>query len=55
MRITHTLYDPEQLNTRIVKDDSRKELTKPDRHVRIKKIPQEIIDLIDRPVEVKDD
>ena len=55
MRITYTLYDPEQLNTRIVKTDSRKELTKPDRHVRIKKIPQEIIDLIDRPVEVKDD
>ena len=55
MRITYTLYDPEQLNTRIVKTDSRKELTKPDRHVRIKKIPQEIVDLIDRPVEVKDD
>ena len=55
MRITHTLYDPEQLNTRIVRNDLRKELTKPDRYVRIKKIPQEIIDLIDRPVEVNND
>ena len=55
MRITHTLYDPEVLNGKIVQIDSRKELTKPDRYVRIKKIPQEIVDLIDRPVEVKDD
>jgi len=54
-RITYTLYDPEQLNTRIVKTNSRKELTKPYRYVRIKEIPQEIVDLIDRPVEVKDD
>jgi len=30
-------------------------LTKPDRYVRIKEIPQEIVDLIDKPVEVKDD
>ena len=52
---TQTMYDPEVLNARIVQTSSRKELTKPDRHVRIKKIPQEIIDLIDRPVEVKDD
>ena len=52
IKTTHTLYDPEQLNTKIVKDDSRKELTKPDRNVRIKKIPQEIVDLIDQPVEV---
>jgi len=49
------LYDPEVLNAEIVKIDSRKELTKPDRYVRIKKIPQEIIDLIDRPVEVNND
>ena len=55
IRITHTLYDPEVLNAEIVKIDSRTELTKPDRYVRIKKVPQEIIDLIDRPVEVKDD
>ena len=51
----HNISDPEVLNSRIVKEDSRKELTKPDRHVRIKEISQEIIDLIDRPVEVKDD
>ena len=53
MRITHTFHDPEQINTRIVRNDLRRELTKPDRNVRIKKIPQEIIDLIDRAVEVK--
>ena len=52
---TQTMYDPEVLNARIVETSSRKELTKPDRYVRIKKVPQEIIDLIDRPVEVKDD
>ena len=42
-------------NARIVQTSSRKELTKPDRYVRIKEIPQEIIDLIDRPVEVNND
>ena len=52
---TSSFTDPEVLNARIVQTSSRKELTKPDRYVRIKKIPQEIIDLIDRPVEVKDD
>ena len=55
IRLTHTIYDPEVTNTKIVKIDSRKELTKPDRYVRIKEIPQEIVDLIDRPVEVKND
>ena len=55
IRTTHTLYDPEVLNGKIVQIDSRKELTKPDRYVRIKEIPQEIVDLIDRPVEVKND
>ena len=52
---TSSFTDPEVLNARIVETSSRKELTKPDRYVRIKKVPQEIIDLIDRPVEVKDD
>ena len=51
MRITHTFHDPEQINTKIVRNDLRRELTKPDRNVRIK-FP-EIIDLIDRAVEVK--
>ena len=55
IKITHTLFDPEVVNTKIVETSSRKELTKPDRYVRIKKIPQEIIDLIDRPVEVEDE
>ena len=55
MRITHTLYDPEVLNGKIVQIDSRRELTKPDRYDRLKKIPQEIVDLIDRPVEVNND
>ena len=55
IRITRTLYDPEVLNAEIVRNDLRKELTRPDRYVRIKEIPQEIINLIDRPVEVKDD
>jgi len=53
IRITHTLFDPEVLNTRIVETSSRKELTKPDRYVRIKKIPQEIEDLLDKVIEVK--
>ena len=52
---TSSFTDPEVLNARIVQTSSRKELTKPDRYVRIKKIPQEIIDLIDRPVEVNND
>ena len=40
-------------NARIVQTSSRKELTKPDRYVRIKKIPKEIEDLLDKVIEVK--
>ena len=50
---THTLYDPEVLNATIVETSSRKELTKPDRHVIVKKIPKEIEDILDRVIEVK--
>lgn len=50
---THTLYDPEVLNGKIVEIDSRKELTKPDRHVIVKKIPKEIEDILDRVIELK--
>ena len=50
---TQTMHDPEVLNARIVQTSSRKELTKPDRYVRIKKIPKEIEDLLDKVIEVK--
>ena len=53
IKITHTLHDPEVLNSRIVETSSRKELTKPDRHVIVKKIPKEIEDILDRVIEVK--
>ncbi len=53
IKITHTLYDPEHINTRIVETDSRKELTKPDRHVIVKDIPKEIEDLLDMVIEIK--
>ena len=50
---TSSFTDPEVLNARIVQTSSRKELTKPDRYVRIKKIPKEIEDILDRVIEVK--
>ena len=50
---THTMYDPEVLNARIVETSSRRELTKPDRYVIVKKIPKEIEDILDRVIEVK--
>ena len=50
---TYTLYDPEVLNARIVEASSRKELTKPDRYVIVKEIPQEIEEILDRVIEVK--
>ena len=53
IRITHTLFDPEVLNTRIVETSSRKELTKPDRYVIVKEIPKEVEDLLDKVIEVK--
>jgi hypothetical protein len=53
IKITHTLYDPEVLNSRIVETGSRKELTKPDRYVIVTKIPEEIEEILDRVIEVK--
>jgi|TARA_R100000988_G_C3944846_1_gene138085 hypothetical protein len=53
IKITYTLYDPEVLNSRIVKEDSRKELTKPDRHVIVKEIPKDIERILDMVIEVK--
>ena len=50
---TSSFTDPEVLNARIVQTSSRKELTQPDRYVRIKKIPKEIEDLLDKVIEVK--
>jgi len=53
IKITHTLFDPEVVNTKIVKTDSRKGLTKPDRHVTVKEIPKEIEDILDMVIEIK--
>jgi hypothetical protein len=53
IKITHTLHDPEVLNSRIVETSSRKELTKPDRYVIVKEIPKEIEEILDRVIEVK--
>ena len=50
---TQTMYDPEVLNARIVQTDSRKELTKPDRHSKIRKIPKEIERLLDMNIEIR--
>ena len=50
---SYTLFDPEQLNTKIVKTGSRKGLTSPDRYVIVKEIPKEIEELLDRVIEVK--
>ena len=50
---TSSFTDPEVLNARIVQTSSRKELTKPDRYVIVKKIPKEIEDILDRVIEVK--
>ena len=50
---TSSFTDPEVLNARIVQTSSRKELTKPDRYVIVKKIPKEIEDMLDRVIEVK--
>ena len=47
IKITRTLYDPEHLNTIILDDSFRKELTKPDRSARMKRIPKEIEELLD--------
>ena len=48
IRITHTLFDPEHTNTKIVETASRKGLTKPDRYDRIIRVSQEVEDLLDR-------
>ena len=53
IKITHTLFDPEVINTKIVETSSRKELTKPDRNSKIRKIPKEIERLLDMDIEVK--
>ena len=53
IKITHTLFDPEVLNGKIVEIESRKELTKPDRHSKIKKIPKEIERLLDMNIEIR--
>ena len=53
IKVTRTLYDPEHLNTIILDDSSRKELTKPDRNSKIRKIPKEIERLLDMDIEVK--
>ena len=50
---TQTMHDPEVLNARIVQASSRKELTKPDRHSKIRKIPKEIERLLDMNIEVR--
>ena len=50
---TQTMHDPEVLNARIVQPDSRKELTKPDRHSKIRKIPKEIERLLDMEIQVR--
>ena len=47
------MYDPEVLNARIVETSSRKELTKPDRDSKIKKIPKEIERLLDMNIEIR--
>ena len=47
IKITRTMYDPEHVNTKIIETDSRRELTKPDRYDRIKKLPKEIERLLD--------
>ena len=47
IKITRTLYDPEHINTKIVETGSRRELTKPDRSGRMKRIPREIEELLD--------
>ena len=50
---TQTMYDPEVLNARIVQTSSRKELTKPDRNSKIRKIPKEIERLLDMNIEIR--
>ena len=50
---TQTMHDPEVLNARIVQTSSRKELTKPDRNSKIRKIPKEIERLLDMNIEVR--
>jgi hypothetical protein len=52
-RTTYTLYDPEVKNKDIVENDSRNQLTKPDRYVIVKDIPPEIEELLDMEVEVE--
>ena len=47
------MYDPEVLNARIVQASSRKELTKPDRNSKIRKIPKEIERLLDMNIEIR--
>ena len=46
--ITHTLYDREMNNQVILESSSRKKLKKPDKYDRIRRISQEVEDLIDR-------
>ena len=53
IKITHTLFDPEVINTKIVETSSRKELTKPDRNSKIRKIPKEIERLLDMNIEIR--
>ena len=50
---TSSFTDPEVLNARIVQTSSRKELTKPDRNSKIRKIPKEIERLLDMNIEVR--
>lgn len=45
--ITHTMYDREVVNREILENSLRNRLTKPDRDVRMRRISQEIEDLID--------
>ena len=50
---TSSFTDPEVLNARIVQTSSRKELTKPDRNSKIRKIPKEIERLLDMNIEIR--
>jgi len=46
--VTHTLYDREMDNKDIMQSGSRRKLTKPDTYDRIRRISQEVEDLMDR-------
>jgi hypothetical protein len=54
-RTTHTLYDPEIKNQDIVVTDKRTELVKPRRYKGVKKqLPQEVLDLIDMEINIRE-